>query len=584
MAANALDRQLTELEASRYRFGRNQAARVVKLLNRLNAARFPDPASLIRFHEALLFLRAFPQGPAVVRVTERILNSFHKKVEALRKAGNDMDDFEPIEVSGIAGTQMEDTLSFDVANWLIKRMPNRVEIAWENYDPGRELGTTGPRFMTLLEDDAHVEADTPWRRWLETAAGKKGSDRAWLVPTWLVQRFADLPLPPNQKAELYESLRVPLRWNLGNSAVTRTRNWKPVRNVFYHSEPLITRSEVSLAGELARRPPQLTRLSRQQGEQVMDMIREVMLVRYRELYGTTLGDPASVVRAEVHAEVRADLGSREAGRGVSIHLWNLPPDRRLPLRAYVAGLTLKNGVPVNYVEAIGLCEWMEVGFNTFYTFRGGEAGWIYAQVLRCLCHLMGTTCVSVYPYQLGHDNEEAIESGAFWFYRKLGFRPGRADLQRLAEREEGRIAADSKYRTPPRTLKRLASGHVFYELPGSEVGAWDRFSTRNIGLRVNRRMARDFGGDAVLMRERSRRALERVLGISTSSWTPLEKAAFENFALVLADVPRLRAWTQEEKEDLVRIIRAKAKPDEMLYLHLTQRHGRLRRAFLTLGS
>ena len=106
-------------------------------------------------------------------------------------------------------------------------------------------------------------------------------------------------------------------------------------------------------------------------------------------------------------------------------------------------------------------------------------------------------------------------------------------------------------------------------------------------------MARDFGGDAVLMREHSKRALERILsvkidhvrsGVSTSSWTPLEKSAFENFALVLADVPGLRAWTREEKEDLVRIIRAKGKRDEMLYLHLTQRHRRLRKALLALGS
>src|SRR5260370_38352404 len=242
---------------------------------------------------------------------------------------------------------------------------------------------------------------------------------------------------------------------------------------------------------------------------------------------------------------------------------------------------------------------MEVGFNTFYPFRGGEAGWIYAKVLRCLCHRMGPTCVSVYPYQLGHDNEEAIESGAFWFYRKLGFRPGRADLQRLAEREEQKIAAaaksgKAKYRTPSRTLKRLAAGHVFYELPGSqllgkEVGAWDKFSTRNVGLRVNRRMARDFGGDAALIREHSRRALERILfprrgSVSTRSWTPLEKAAFENFALVLSPILELPAWTREEKEDLVRIIRAKGKRDEMLYLHLTHRHGRLRKALLTLGS
>ena len=277
--------------------------------------------------------------------------------------------------------------------------------------------------------------------------------------------------------------------------------------------------------------------------------------------------------------VRADVG-----RGVTIYLWNLPPERRLPLRAYVAGLTLKNGVPINYIEAIGLCEWMEVGFNTFYTFRGGEAGWIYAQVLRSLCHLMGTTCISVYPYQLGKDNDEAIESGAFWFYRKLGFRPGRADLRQLVEREEKKIAADPKYRTPARTLKRLASEHVFYELPGSEVGAWDKFSTRNIGLSVNRRMAREFGRDAGRMREQSRRGLERILGVSTASWTAPEKAAFDNFAITLGQVQKLGAWKTEEKADLLRVIRAKVKRDEMLYLHLTQRHDRFREALLWLGS
>jgi len=571
MATNPLDRQLTELESNRYRFGRQEAARVVRLLNRLDAARFTDPVSLIRFHEALLFLRAFPQGPAVVRATGRILNNFHKKVEALRKAGADMNVFEPIEVSGIAGTEMEDTLSFDVARWLINRMPGKVEIAWENYEPGRELGATGPRFMPLLADDAYVEADTPWRRWMEAASGKKNA-----CPSWLIAHFEQLPLPAQQKAELYESLRVPLRWNLKNSVIARTRNWKPARKVYYHNEPLISRSQVSLAAELARPPVQLTKLSHKQGGEIMDLIREVMLVRYRELYGTTLGDPASVVRADV-------------GRGVTIHLWNLPQDRRLPLRAYVAGLTLKNGVPINYIEAIGLCEWMEVGFNTFYTFRGGEAGWIYAQVLRSLCHLMGTTCVSVYPYQLGHDNEEAIESGAFWFYRKLGFRPGRAELQELAEREEGKIAADpksgkTKYRTPPRTLRRLASGHVFYELPGTEVGAWDRFSTRNIGLRVNRRMAREFRGDSGSMRKESMRSVARRLSIDPSRWTASERATFENFAMLLALVPGLQSWKRDEKDALVRIIRTKSKADEMLYLHLTERHERFREALLKLGS
>jgi hypothetical protein len=566
MSSRFLDNLLAQLEEHRYRFGRSEATYILKMLTSLGTARFSDARSLIRFHESLLFLRAFPQGPSVLRKTEKLLNNFHQRVEALRKTGAEMGDFDAHEVSGIAGTHMEDTLTFDVASWLIRRMPGKVEIAWDHYDPGRELGTTGPRFMPLLEDDAYVEADTPWRRWLETAAGNKDSG-----PAWLIERFADLPLPPNQKAELYESLRVPLRWHLGNSRITRTRKWKPVRSVFYHNGPLINRNEVSLAEELAKRPPQLIKLSRRQGEAVIDTIRQVMLVRYRELYGTTLGDPSSVVRADL-------------GRGASIYLWNLPPERRLPLRAYVAGLTLKNGVPINYIEAIGLCEWMEVGFNTFYSFRGGEAGWIYAQVLRCLCHLTGATCVSVYPYQLGQDNDEAIESGAFWFYRKLGFRSGRADLQRLVEREERKIAANRNYRTPARILKRLATGHVFYEIPGSNGGTWDTFSTRNIGLLVNRHMARHFSGDSKRFRQEAVRAVASVLAVNPSSWTNLEQTSFGNFAVVLALVPELSAWTNAQKQAVLRIIRAKSKANEMLYVHLVQRHDRLREAMLKLGS
>jgi hypothetical protein len=568
-STKALNHRLTELEACRTRFASSEVGHILKVLVELEAADFRDIASLIRFHEALLFLRAFPQGPAVVRATERILKSFHTKVEGLIKAGTDMSDLDTFENAGIAGTTMEDTLSFDVARWLITRTRGRasvkLEIAWDNYEPGRELGSTGPRVMPLLADDAFVEADTPWQQWLQAASGKHD------CAAWLISRFEQLPLPPQQKAELYDSLRVPLRWALGNSAISRSLNWKPVKRIFYHNEPLISRSQVSLAEELAKRPPKLTRLSRSQGEEMMELIREVMVVRYRELYGTTLGDPNSVVRADLE-------------RGVTIYLWNLPPERRLPLRAYVAGLTLKNGVPINYIEAIGLCEWLEVGFNTFYTFRGGEAGWIYAQVLRCLCHLTRATCISVYPYQLGHENDEAIESGAFWFYRKLGFRPGQAGLQKLAEREESKIAANSKYRTPARTLKRLAGGHVFYELPGSEVGAWDRFSTRKIGLSGNRRMAREFGGDSNRMRKRSRRALERILGTTTSSWAALEKVAFDNIALALGGTPELRGWNRKEKEELVHLIRAKTSRNEMLFLHLTQQHERLRRSLLRSGS
>ncbi len=615
-----VDALLTSLEAAKSLFARGTTAATRELLTQLSRQEFPDSQSLLRFHEALLFLRAFPQSPSLVPKIEKLLNTFHFRIEKLRESGVAMEAFDDFDTSGIAGTTMQDTLNFEAARWLARRIPSNIEIAWEDYEEDRAMGSTWPRFIPLLEEDADVEANIPWRRWLHTARGRERDLE------WLLRRFENLPISDRARAELYDSLRLPLRWHLRNLKFSRTRNWRRPRQFFFHTEPLITRSQVSLARELAQPAPRLRKLSRHEGESVMHAIREVMTVRYRELYGTTLGDPNSVVRAE--------LGAGTAGRGVVMYFWNLPVARRLPLRAYVAGFTLKNGVPINYIEAIGLCEWIEVGFNTFYTYRQGETAWIYAQALRCLCALTGATTISIYPYQIGENNDEALDSGAFWFYRKLGFRSGRKDLEQLARREELKIAANPQYRTPKKTLKQLAEAHVFYEsdrineslradrskgatsqLGGRTVGSyrdsyqgttsspaisvnrsssalaaegisgpWDTFSTRNLGMRVNRRMAREFGGDSARIRRASVAEVNRALGVKLSRWSSAEQQAFENWALVLALIPNLSRWSPQEKQNAARIIRAQAGPHEMRYLRLTQQHPRLREELLRLGA
>jgi hypothetical protein len=555
---------LARLEEERGGSGASRAARVEALLRRLGRRRFGDTASLIRFHEVLLFLRAFPQRARVVRLTEALLSSFEERVAALRRARVDLSPLDSMEVSGIAGTAIEDPLNYDVARWLSRRFPTRVDVVWDEDALPSPLAETLPRFLPLLDDDAYVEADVPYLTWLRAAKGRSGRDLAWLLA-----RFEGLPIPDRERAELFDSLGLTIRWELGNLRASRTRSWRPVRRVFYQRTPLIRRSEVELAREMIT-PLAVTRLSRRQGERTLDLMREVMTVRRRELWGTTHGDAAHVLRADV-------------GRGLQIFLWGLPPERRLPLRAYFAGFSLKNGVPINYVEAIGLFEWMEVGFNTFYTFRDGESAWNYGQALRLLHEVLGTTCVSVYPYQLGLDNEEAIESGAFWFYRKLGFRPGRPELRATVEREEGRIAARPGYRTPKRTLRRLATGHLFLELPGTGRGAWDRFRIRDIGFAVQRRMARAYGGDATRMRLQCGAALARSLGERREAWRGQAGRVLEDFGLILGLVPGLSRWSAAEKQALARILRAKAGAEESGFLRLMQRHPGLREAILRLG-
>ena len=254
------------------------------------------------------------------------------------------------------------------------------------------------------------------------------------------------------------------------------------------------------------------------------------------------------------------------------------------MRAYLAGFTVKNGVPINYVECISLFDWTEIGFNTFPAYRDGETAWIYAQHLRLLRQLHGVNAISVYPYQIGDGNEEAIVSGAFWFYRKMGFRSMSAELEKLAQAEEKKVQANSQYRTSARTLRRLSKAHVVYELPQAKRGAWDRFAMRNIGFAVQQRMARDFGGDGEAMRKAAVVQLARNLNLNPQRLKAHEHTAFADFATVLSLVPDLAQWSAEEKAALRAIIAAKAGQTEQRYMRLLRKHARLRAAILKLGS
>jgi hypothetical protein len=566
------DQLLARLEAAKNRFDRDQLSQLNRLLSQFVSISFDDPQQLLRLHESLLFLRAFPPAPSTIPRIERLLNDFHLRINALIASGVDMSVFDDFDTSGIAGTTMQDIVSLDVAQWLAQRIPRNIEIAWadywDDYQGERSRGDTWPRFIPLLEEDADVEATIPWQQWLDFARGRQKP-----LP-WILDQVLKLPLPPRHQAEIYDSLRLPIRWNLADLKLSRTRNFTRPRTFFFHHS-LIQRSEVSLAQELSKPAPKLKKLPATAGHSAINSLREFMFVRYRDLYGATLGDPRTVVRVNV-------------GRGAVIHLWGVPPDRRLPLRAYVCGYTLKNGVPINYFEAIGLCEWIEIGFNTFYTYRQGETAWIYAQILRCLQAFTGAKVFSIYPYQIGQQNDEAIDSGAFWFYRKLGFRPGRAALLKLCETQEKRIGANPKYRTPRRTLQRLAESPMFYEVDSAgsntNAGLWDTFSVRTLALLVNRRMARDFNSDSEKIRKTSTLAVTRALNIKAQAWSPDEKQALENWSLVLALIPDLSRWTLTEKRHLIEIIRAKAAPSEISYFRQSQKHTRLRRALLSLGS
>jgi hypothetical protein len=496
--------QIDRLDELKNQFTSDTARRILRLLQQLSRKKITDTDSLVRYHEILLFLCAYPQNAAIVRAVENELRNFASRVSALDV---DLAPLQHPEVSGIAGTSVTDTFSFYIVRWLLQRHSTQVAIDWEWFEDENRLAETWPRFMPLLEEDTFVEANIPYREWL--AAARKG--RAELP--WLMERFAALPKSDKERAELYDSQQLYVRWTPGFKA-SRTGMRLPTRRLFYHRGPLIQRRDVDLAKEMVQ-PVTMTKVSERQGEKALDMAREASTIRYRELYGFTHGDPKHVYHVEL-------------GRGVELFLMGLPANKRLPLRAYHAAMIYKNSVPIGYFEGLSLFERMESGFNLYYTFREGETAWLYARTLNVMHQFAGVTAFSLDPYQIGHENEEGIESGAFWFYRKLGFRPTRKEALQLALKEEEKVRMRKGYRTPASTLRKLAMSSMIFELDTARRGDWDRFQVRKIGFKAQR--------------------MKNVLSLMRS------------------------------------VARAKMAPEEVTYLRLMQKDERLRRAIIKLGS
>ena len=516
MSLNQLDKLKTE-------FGPKQAKRVQALLGRLSRRTFHDPDELVRFHELLLFLRAYPHNASVARLAEAQLRNFPKRISLLRDQDIDLTSLEHPEVSGIAGLSVNDTFSYYIVRWVARKYPAEVTLDWEWFESENRLAETWPRFIPFLEEDASVEANVPYLEWLATAS----VGRSELI--WLLEKFGGLSKPEKEKAELYDSQQLYVRWT-PRFRSTRTGLRLATSKFYFHDGPLIQRRDIRLNEVLDQPSPRLRKLSLNEGEKALDLARESSTIRYRELYGFTHGDPGHVYHAAL-------------GRGVDLFVFGLPADKRLPLRAYHAATIYKNGVPVGYFEGLSLFERMESGFNLYYTFREGETAWLYAWTLNVMRHFAGVATFAIDPYQIGYENEEGIESGAFWFYRKLGFRPVRRDVLEVVRKEEQKIATRKGYRTSARTLKRLAESPMVFELNKAHAGDWDRFQVREVGFKAARKKANDF-----------------------------------------TQLLDLKGWSADEKGLLERIVRAKSSAEETMYLALMRRHDRLRREIIRLGS
>jgi hypothetical protein len=503
-------------------------------------------------HDRLCFERAFPRTAARLARTLRELAGFERRARRFR---------DELENTGIAGTRYRYPFNHTMSRWLAASYGKAVEIDWPAYKRHAwdEIAAMLSQCVVWAENEGLDDDDVPSWDWVAWAKrGDRRTDLAWLLDTLRARGF----VPPLER-HLFESLSLPLVWDLAGcrDAVTHAR--LPVRRVFYH-QALLRERPADFAAEVRKPIGALEPLAPRAADRIIHAARAALSQREREFH------------VIVHAN-RDEVYRVDAGRGLEIYVLGLARPERLTLEADTGALLVKNGVPLGYGYAVLLGDRADIGINIFPTYRAGESPYVFARFCSLFHHHFGARKFIMRRYQLGHENPEGIEAGSFWFYHKLGFRSLDPKVRAAAGVEASRLARSRGARSDAATLRRLARSDMLITSDGTPVDGFRDVDVKRVGLAVTRIIERRYRGDRVrAMRDVTRR-VARALGV---------RSVPERLAPVVGLIPHLRRRTLAERRQLLGLMRAKDGRRERRYaIRLLRSRGLLhylRRRFGTL--
>ncbi len=536
-------------------FGGDFPSQKLELINGLAAAKVTKASLLLSYHESLCYLRAYPDNPKILAVVESELENFVGRVESLTKS-----ERETLDESGMVGTKLSHPYAYFMTKWLLKKYPKSVNIDWDSYqqlenDPILDLM---PELLTYCENDAVDDPFVPTTDIIDAETNVRGINRL----EWFMQIFERLSKDERLKRLLFDKMDIPLTIDIGNQPFARSNVKMPVGEIYYQKLPLEKEyPDVRKVSRKSDLKPKL--LSKAEAQTIVDMHKMTMIMRHRELWPLTFAN-----LEDVHATA--------IGRGMTMYIIGMQPEWRLPLESNYAALLVRNGVPIGYGIGAMVFDRIEIAINIFETFRRSEAGFIFGKFTQLFNQMFGCSYLLIRRYQVGYDNPEGLDSGAYWFYYKLGFRSIDEGMRKLAEIEAAKIAADKSYRTPKSILKELAESDMCLDLKRRGEFTDRDISLSKLALAQTRLIANLFDGDRSRAEREAPELARRTLVLSsTKGWTPDERLWFNRLALFALSLPNLEEWVTRDKQNLVSIMKAKGAIREQDYVKSLREHRKL---------
>lgn len=542
----ATDDPVHALHALSRTFGRTAAWRKTHLLREIAKTKRFRARELLVLHDTLDFMRAYPDDPALRR---SVLDQAARLREHAGPAR--LDD------TGFPGSRNTYAYSYGVLQQMVRLQPGCLEVDWDSVEDEQPLLDALELLVTPGENQGLEDIRITLREWLDRCKHDPGRTDL----EFLLELFDRSLLPPQVRVHLFEKCDLPVVYDLGLPGTGRCEVSWPAGTIHYQKRD-IPREKFPLAPRIRRPIGALETLDGPTGAALVGRSLAALCSRNLEIYPLIYANSRDVVYAR-------------CGRGLHLALVGVQPEFRSPLESLYFFLLLKNGVPIAYGPASVFAGCCEMGINLFPEFRGGEIRYLYAQFMRVLHHHLGVEYFFLTSYGMGEGNEDAIRSGAFWFYRKLGFRAANPEVEALARAEEARMREEPEYRSDRRMLRRLAPTAAYLDLSGDRRTPVD---FGRLGVLQSRYLTEEFGGDRVRGEERCARRVARILK------TPRDGRATRSLAPLLCMIPNLSKWSARDRARLARALKAKDARSEVKAARLLNEHDTLRAALARLGA
>lgn len=407
-----------------------------KTLQQLSSIKLKENKTLLLYFETLLFLCAYPLDKKTLEMAEQELSRITSFIKRSKKRTGVL-----FKNTGLPYTITSFRFTHDFLQWL--SADKNIKLFIEGFTDLVHDLNEGLRFTLPTLEVGDTTAGLGNDELLKTLKIRKDQHLSFLL-----DEFSKLNDITGIKDHLFDGLGMYVGLLPLSAHFSKSMNRIPANKIFFHDE-LLKRFDYEIL--LESKIPSHTVLSGEKRKILIQAIKNSMALTMRET------DPATYMEEN-------SLRLYELERGISIAIYGMIPSRQLPLESYVGYTLFKNGFPVSYGGCWVFGEHALFGINIFESFRGGESGYLMCQLLRLYRQVFKINFFEVEPYQFGLDNPEGIDSGAFWFYYKYGFRPIDHSLRKIAKIEHNKIKTIKKYRTSKSILKQFTQSNLLLSL------------------------------------------------------------------------------------------------------------------------